>query len=109
MTWIRRIVIDPFLGQQRLWIVFWFYWLVGRFMIEKIIWSFSLDTATAIELTIYITGLYAVYSCIALWRCAPNTDYRWLGYAARAIAAINLVLVPVSFYAAFTGEYAGMT
>ena len=101
---MRRLLIDPFAGRQRLWIVFWLYWLAGRFIIERIIWSLSLDQASAIKTTIYCTGIWAVYSCIALWRCAPNTDFRWLGYAARVIAVLNLVLVPVAYYLVITDQ-----
>ena len=104
-TILRRLVVDPWRGHQRLWVVFWFYWLAAPILIERFVWSLPLDGQVVVPTTLCANSLYAVFSCIALWRCAPNTDYAWLGYAARALAVINLIAVPLAIYLTFFGDF----
>lgn len=102
---LRSLVLDPIQGRQRLWVVFWLYWLLAPILIEHGIALLRLAPETQIRATLAATGLYAVYTCLSLWRCAFNTDFRWLGYGARAVAALNLLLAPVALYLAATGNF----
>ncbi len=106
---MTSLILDPLRGRQRLWIVFWLYWLVPQFLIERAIFMLPLSVETQIRTTLVCNGLYAIFSCVSLWRCAFNTDYRWLGYGARALAALNLLLVPAALYLAVTGDFGAAT
>lgn len=101
---LGRLVLDPWRGKQRLWIVFWLYWLLGQLAIENAVHLLVAEQDTAIRATLFANGLYSIYSSLSLWRCAWNADYRWLGYPARALALLNLVAAPIALYLAVTGR-----
>ena len=104
---MSRLLLDPWRGRQRLWIVFLCYWLVPQILIEYVVHLLVPELDAAIRATLIANGAWAIYSCVSLWRCAFNTDWRWLGYLARTLAAANLVVLPVAFYLAFFGQFGG--
>jgi len=104
-TILQRLIVAPWRGHQRLWVVFWLYWLAAPILIERVVWSLQLDGELEVPATLLANGFYAVFSCVALWRCAPNTDYAWLGYAARVLAVINLLAAPLAIYLAIFGDF----
>ena len=105
---MSRLLLDPWQGRQRLWIVFLFYWLAGQILIENLVHLFVPELNTAIRTTLIVNGIWAIYSCVSLWRCAFNVDWRWIGYLARVLAAVNLILLPIAFYLAIFGDFGNL-
>ena len=104
---MSRLLLDPWRGRQRLWIVFLFYWLAPQILIEYLVHLLVPELDAAIRTTLIVNGAWSIYSCVSLWRCAFNADWRWLGYLARILAAVNLIVLPVAFYLAFFGQFRG--
>ena len=85
--------------------MFRFYWLAAQILIERLVWALPLEGDAVVRATLRANGLYAVFSCVSLWRWAPNMDYARPGYAARALAVINLFAVPTAVYLAVFGDF----
>ncbi len=90
-------------GNERLWKVFWIYFVFGTFVIwfmQKV--ALSIESAGALNnvlgrlLTILfgvLTTTYFVWVITSLWMCAFNSGSRALGYLSRAL----VIWVFVSF------------
>lgn len=84
------------LGQERLWVVFWLYCVLGLavfllFLFTSDVSSSVMANALSVALLLYL--LWAHYS---LWTCAFNTQRRAWGYAARIYACVILAGVSLS-------------
>lgn len=86
------------LGQERLWVVFWLYCLVGTVVVALLLAMSGLPppaitTALAVAFMVYV--LWAHYS---LWTCAFNTKWRPWGYAARVYACVAIAGIAFSSF-----------
>lgn len=99
----ERTFVSPLRGQQRLWVVFWFYWVLGAFLIDLV---FSLIEGSGMKVRLYLATLcvFVVYVGLALWRCAFNVSQSWLGYVARGLVVLNIAGVPLIVYLAVRGD-----
>ena len=77
------------LGQERLWVVFWLYCVLG---IVGLMTLLSVPNMF-FDVVLMLWVLWAHYS---LWTCAFNTHWRPYGYAARIYACVIAVGVTAS-------------
>lgn len=77
------------LGQERLWVVFWLYCVLGPVVLV----AFFTVSELSVDLVLIVYLLWAHYS---LWTCAFNTRWRPCGYAARIYACVIAVAVTAS-------------
>jgi cytochrome bd-type quinol oxidase subunit 2 len=92
---------DVLRGQERSWIVFWLYCVLG---VTVVTWLFIVLAVTS-DGRLPDSGLDALaaiyYVCLiwahaALWTCAFNTKRRAWGYATRAYAFALLTVIAAS-------------
>lgn len=83
------------LGQERLWVVFWLYCVLGAIclVLLLVILPPALGAASEVALIFYL--LWAHYS---LWTCAFNTKRRTYGYGARVYACVIVAAVTASLF-----------
>ncbi len=104
-------------GQERLWVVFWIYNVIGGFIFVFLLAAFVMLTGigmgifsspgamedsappVAFVYAIYIPWvLYFGWVSICSWRCALNTDFVFLGYIIRFFVILFFIQVVAGFY-----------
>jgi hypothetical protein len=85
-----------FKGQEKLWVVFWFYTVIGNILtlfIGASPFLLGLVSMPFILLTVAISVLYSLFSIYILWQNAFNTNWKILGFLTRAITVLYLLFV----------------
>ena len=78
-------------GYERLWIVFWLYYVTGAIALYFI--PESTHSAWYIWVpTTLISVVWLVWVMVSLWRCAYLTDYRILGHLVRLNVFIGVAV-----------------
>lgn len=81
-------LMNPLRGESRLLRVFWLYGVLAA--VPALIAAFIVPQSLALGLIPFVVGVAgALYFQIALWRCAYNTERRWLGPVVRIAAALS--------------------
>ena len=93
---MKKYIIRAWKGEERLWIVFWLYGVLGLSFLT-ILQIFLQAVGTSAEknghsttgiviimsfITIFAIA-YIVWAICSLWRCAFNAKWKWLGYLSR--------------------------
>ena len=82
-------------GEERLFIVSIFYCAIPGILLFAFSFSVPVSLYTHIA-TGFAISAWCFFCSIALWRCAFNTKYTFLGYIARlSVAPLILILVNV--------------
>ena len=99
------IISDVWNGRERLWAAFWIWHFALGIFLVLLGWSLVLQVSAGYGFPMLIAVLlHAIWSLVGLWRCAYNTDYRWLGHAARAWVVIYVALIAHDFYQRYAGQ-----
>ena len=76
-----------------LWIAFWGYYVLGRIIVLAVAAALLFGLGFfGWFLAIIIWIPYWIWSIVMLWRCAFNTEYRFLGYVVRVLIYAEVVL-----------------
>ncbi len=80
----ENLLTRLFRGEEPLWKAFWLFGVVGWVLVfqlatllSEILHSYDIRDATSL--------VWGIYLSVAVWRCATNTQWRYWGYAARAV------------------------
>jgi hypothetical protein len=87
-----QFFLDPLLGVTTLWKVAWLYSFVGGAVLQ-IIAIFVIKADASIEVTSLVCVAYGSYVTLALYRCASNCPWPFLGRLVRLCALISLIIV----------------
>lgn len=89
MRWIKR----AWRGEEKLWIVFWVYWVIASIIIriiDKATGNTNTEVFTKLD---FLETLYGLWLLVSLWRCAFNTKLKYLGYLVRLGCSLILILI----------------
>jgi hypothetical protein len=89
MNWIKR----AWRGEEKLWKVFWIYWVIASIIIriiDKATGNTNAEVYTKLDL---LEILYGLWILVSLWRCAFNTKWKYLGYLVRLWCSLVLILI----------------
>ena len=78
-------------GKEKLWIVFWLYFLVGHVIALAVGASPILLGIFSVPFALGATGIstiYKLFSAFVLWRNALNTKWKQLGVLCRVLAIV---------------------
>ncbi|MFZ5523562.1 MAG: zinc ribbon domain-containing protein [Pseudomonadota bacterium] len=93
MSPMKRYIIRAWNGEERLWIVYWLYNVLGIFLL-RLLAAIGVIAITAINafivkaivgivfLVLYIA--YFIWAVGSLWKCAFNVKWKGWGYLGRA-------------------------
>ena len=93
---IVSTIKSAWIGQQKLWRVFWLYGVALGVVIVFILAQIpSSSPILFLPLYLFVVGWWFWVS-VSLWSCAFNVDWKGWGYASRALVAIPIVSVLLS-------------
>jgi hypothetical protein len=99
-----------FIGQEKLWKVFWMWGFVGSFAISFLLFLLmmlsemvSLGSIGRIAVSLIFVA-YFIWLAVAIWRCAFNAHWKIWGYVARAFLALQIILMVIAVWKGVTGE-----
>ncbi|MEL7535779.1 MAG: hypothetical protein AAFZ58_01155 [Pseudomonadota bacterium] len=100
-----NIVRDVWNGRERLWATVWIWYAALTVFLQLLNRALVLqvDRVYAFPMLILIL-LHTIWILVGMWRCAYNTDFRWLGHAARAWVVINVIGIAWVLYERATGS-----
>ena len=88
----RHFLVSFWRGEERLWRAYWLVGVFGSWAVSTIgvlmINAGFLPQLPAIALSF----VYALYAAVVIWRCAPNSNWRWWGIAARTTLVLSFIL-----------------
>jgi hypothetical protein len=85
------------LGQERLWVVFWLYCVLGTFLLTLLLLMSDLSAPAIVDTLSIFYLVYLLWAHYSLWTCAFNAKWRPWGYAARVYACVLIAVTTVSF------------
>ena len=93
-----NIILKPWKGKEKLWIVFWIYNVViGNLLLLGALFSLDIGEGLAVisSLTFFI---YTFWVLVSIWRCAPNCSKGLWRDLARFIVILTIVIILVQFF-----------
>ncbi|MFI0416615.1 MAG: hypothetical protein ACH255_21065 [Candidatus Thiodiazotropha sp.] len=90
-----------FRGEERLFIVFWFYFVAGSVGLGLVFATISAITATLgvgyiiTTILLIVIAIYFVWIIVSTWRCAFNVENRVWGYIVRVLVLLHVTSVAV--------------
>jgi hypothetical protein len=84
------------LGQERLWVVFWLYCMLGTVVVTLLLAISDLSGTAIVGTLTVLHAVYLLWAHYSLWTCAFNVKRRPWGYAARVYACVLIAATTVS-------------
>lgn len=101
---VKEIILKGWRGEERMWKVFWFYYVLFSFVIviaympkfilesQGVALSVTVHAAYSLTLLIVLVA-WLVWIVVSLWRCAFNNEWRVWGYLVRGMLIVQLAYV----------------
>ena len=94
----RHFLVSFWRGEERLWRAYWAVGVFGSWAVSTL----AILTINAgflpWQVGIGLAFVYALYAAVVIWRCAPNSNWRWWGIAARTTLVLSFVLAVVRLF-----------
>jgi len=87
-----RLLSAAWSGKERLWKVFWLYYVLGLGVLSYLPDVFS-EASRILKVPVGVAVLvYLVWAPVSVWRCAFNADQGVWGYVVRALLVAQAIV-----------------
>lgn len=94
----RHFLVSFWRGEERLWRAYWVAGVFGSWAVSTLAVLMINAGFLPWQVGIGLAFVYALYAAVVIWRCAPNSNWRWWGIAARTTLVLSFVLAVVRLF-----------